>query len=174
MREEGRVLERSLSDEILYGRPERLKVFVSSQMHGGALAAERQAAVEAIDSHPDYRAWAWERDSAAGPYSSERVCVKHAATSDALVLLLAEDLTSVTAKEYRAAKRACVPRFVFLREGASRTGVAEKLVAFERRRGVTANFNNLAEMKTQILNALRTYSVLLHRRSIADARSRRP
>jgi len=175
MRDVAGVLQRALSDEIIYARPERLRVFVSSQIREGILAAERQAAVEAIESHPDYRAWVWERDSAAGPYSSAKVCVKQAQTSDALVLLLADDLTPVTAKEYRAAGRAGVPRFVFLKDVAARTEAAEKFVTLEqRRRIVTENFGNVAEMKTQILNAIRTYTRMAHRRSIAEARARRP
>jgi hypothetical protein len=169
MRDVG-ILERSLSDEIVYGRPEHLRVFVSSQMRGGVLAAERAAAIEAIDSHPDYQAWAWERDAAAGPYSAEAVCVRQAASSDALVLLVSDDLTPITVKEFRAAKKAGVPRFVFLKTGASRTARAEALVKRERAGGVTGDFSNPAEVRTQILHALRTYTLRLHRTSIVQAR----
>jgi hypothetical protein len=173
MPEVSRVLQRSLSDEIVYGRSERLRVFVSSQMRGQVLDAERRGAIEAIDSHPDFRAWAWERDSAAGPYSSQKVCVRHAKTSDALVLLVGDNLTKVTAMEYRAARRAAVPSFVFLKEGSSRPEDVEKFIAREQKRGVTTNFANVAEMKTQILHALQTYTRTVYRRSIADARMKR-
>src|ERR1035437_5130257 len=166
----GRILERSLSNEIVNARPEHFVVFVSSQMRDGVLAAERQAAIDAIDSQPWHRAWAWERDAAAGPYSSEEVCVGRAAASDALVLILADDLTKVTAMEYRAAKQAFVPCFVLLKDGASRTELAEKFVTRVRKHAVTANFENVAEVKTQIRDALRTYALRLHRGSIAKAR----
>jgi Domain of unknown function (DUF4062) len=175
MRNVGRILERSLSNEIICGRPEHLKVFVSSQMRDGVLADERRAAIEAIDSQPYHRAWAWERDAKAGPYSSEKVCLGHAETSDALVLILADDLTKITAREYKAARKACVPRFVLLKDGASRTDVAEKFVTRERKRDViTVNFGNLAEVKTQIREALRNHILWTQRGSIARARSGRP
>jgi len=173
MRDVGRVLERSLTDETVFGRGGHLKVFVSSQMRDDVLAAERRVAIRAIDSQAYYRAWAWERDAAAGPYSSEKVCVGHAASSDALVLLLADDLTNVTAKEYRAAKKASVPCFVLLKDGATRTEVAEKFVIRERKSAVTANFANLAEVRTQIREALRNHVLWLARRSIANARAGR-
>lgn|ERR1035437_1905500 len=44
----GRILERSLSNEIVNARPEHFVVFVSSQMRDGVLAAERQAAIEGV------------------------------------------------------------------------------------------------------------------------------
>jgi hypothetical protein len=150
MRDAGRTLERSLSDEIVFSRAGHLKVFVSSQMRGGVLADERKAAIKAIDGRY-HRAWAWERDAKAGPYSSEGVCLGHAATSDALVLIIDCDLTNITAKEYAAAKKACIPRFVLLKDGAARTEVAEKFVTRERKRAViTVNFGTRDRMPSLI------------------------
>jgi hypothetical protein len=163
-------LERPLVDEILCGRPRHLKVFVSSKMRGGVLAVERGAAVEAIDTMPWYRAWAWERDAAPGPYSAWRVCVGHAKTSDVLVLLLSDDLSPITRKEYRAAKRAGVPRLVLLKAGSSRSDAAEHFVITEQRSSITAEFANLAELRTQVLQGLQSYALRAHRESILAAR----
>ena len=178
MRDTGRaerILERSLSNEVINGRPDYLKVFVSSQMRGGVLADERLAAIEAIDSQPYHRAWAWERDAKAGTYSSERLCLGQAASSDALVLILGVDLTKITAKEYAAARRVGIPRFVLLQDGVIRTEVADKFVTRERKRDVvTVNFANLAEVRTQIRDGLRNHILRTQRRSIVRARSGRP
>lgn len=81
-------------------------------MRGGGLARERAVAIDAIDGAAIHRARAWERDAHAGPYCSEAVCLGHARMSDALVLLVAEDLTPITRREYLAAKAASEPSAV--------------------------------------------------------------
>jgi len=49
----------SAAHELIFGRGERLKIFVSSKMAGGALATERAAVVEAIESFAStMRPWA--------------------------------------------------------------------------------------------------------------------
>src|SRR6266542_2716862 len=163
------ILARSLSDEVLYSRPaDHLKIFLSSRIRGGPLAAERRTAIGAIEASPFHRAWAWERDANAGPYSASAVCVAHARTSDALVLILAEDLTAMTRREYNAAKTAGVPRFVLLKDGVTQSAEVIRFVRRERRGLITANFQNEAELITQIQNALRAYALRAHRLSISE------
>lgn len=160
----GRVLERSLSEEVVFGRPpDHLKVFLSSKMRGGALAAERQVAIEAIDASPLHRAWAWERDANAGPYSAPKVCISNARTSDALVLILAEDITTMTRKEFNAARKARVPSFILIKDGVTRTVEADRFISRQQARVVTNSFANDAELRTQVQSALRAYAVRVHR-----------
>lgn len=81
---------------LIYSRPpEDGKIFVSSKMNGGALKAERRAAVEAIEGISHWHAWAWESSAAAGPYYSERECVAQAGTSDGLVLIVEDEITPI-------------------------------------------------------------------------------
>ena len=62
--------------DTVYGRSQEYhKIFVSSQMRGSVLKAEREAAVQAINALFWFRSWSWEHDAAAGPYSSEAVCL---------------------------------------------------------------------------------------------------
>ncbi len=60
--------EPTLSDELMFGRPRELKIFVSSKMRGGDLDEERREAITTIDGLGNYKAWAWERDAAADPF----------------------------------------------------------------------------------------------------------
>ncbi len=147
-------------DDILYERPVKQKVFVSSQMHGGALVNERQAAAKAINDTGFAFAWLWENDACAGPYSSEEICLGHARTSDGLVLILAKRLTPITRKEYEEADNAGVPRYVFLKQGTIRSPQVNLFVKKIRAKATTtANFNNLSELETQIKAALYRYAV---------------
>jgi hypothetical protein len=156
----------------LYARPaEYWKVFVSSKMAGGAFAAERAAAVEAIDAFPLSRAWAWERDADAGPYCSEPECVRHAGTSDALVLILGDELTPVTRKEYDAAYAAGAPIFVLLQAQVPRDDELQKFVALARERGVTVNFSSLGELATHITRAIRTWALRSGRSELLRTRA---
>src|SRR3954447_15784974 len=111
--------------ELIFGRADRLKVFVSSKMTGGVLKPERRAAVRIIERFPSMRAWAWERDAVAGAYYSEEECVGNAATSEALVLILEDELTQVTRKEYIAAKRAGAHRIILHRTGVRRSAALQ-------------------------------------------------
>src|SRR5438876_10064041 len=79
------------------------RIFISSKMAGGAFKNERPAAARAIESLPEFRAWYWERDARAGPYSSRDLCTKTARTSDGLVLILGDELTPITRDEFVAA-----------------------------------------------------------------------
>lgn len=123
-------------NEELFSRPStEAKIFVSSHMgRRNVLRAERKAAADAIESTGFARAWYWERDAHAGPYSSERLCVGAAATSDGLVLILARKLTRVTRMEYQAAYGAGVPCFIFFKEGVRRDPDVNAFIANGRRR----------------------------------------
>lgn len=144
-------------------------------MRGGALAAERRVAVEAIEELPIAYAWCWERHAKAGEYCAEAVCINHAATSDGLVLILEDDLTPITQKEYEAAGRAHAPRFIFLKDGAAQTEAASRFVRRQQRQAITRNFRNASELRTFILEALSFHAVTSARQLQLDrARARRP
>jgi hypothetical protein len=116
-------------------------------------------------------AWYWERDANAGPYSAETVCVGHASTCDGLVLLLGEELTPITEKEYRAALRAGAPCYVFLKECGSRSTGAEEFIKEVRQHAVTQTFGNLSELGTLVVGAIHHYSIEAIRTDIARKQS---
>lgn len=87
------MLEQNDRCDNLYGRPRAFVVFISSKMAGGALAAEREAAIAAVAEFRPARSWAWEKDAPAGSFYSEEECVERARTSDALVLIVEDELT---------------------------------------------------------------------------------
>ena len=159
-----------VSDE-LYARPPKLKIFVSSQMAGFVLDAERQAAVKAIESTGFAAPWSWEHDAHAGPYSAEGVCLGHARTSDGLVLIIATDLTPMTRREYQEAYRAGAPCYIFLKEGTIRSPGAAQFVEDERTRAVTTNFGNDSELRTLITRALWGFSNRAVREKILRSRA---
>jgi tetratricopeptide (TPR) repeat protein len=161
------------SRDELFARPPWGKVFVSSKMSGGALQAERAAAIKAIERFPHLHAWAWERNAAAGPYYSEEECVGHARTSDALVLILEDELTEVTRKEYNAARRRGAHCIVLLKAGVARSASLQRFVARARRRDSTANFGNLSELESQLFSALRTFSIRPAREKMLELRAER-
>jgi hypothetical protein len=159
--------------EELFGRPAaQARIFVSSHMgRRNVLRAEREAAVDAIESTGFAHAWYWERDAHAGPYCSERICVGTAATSDGLVLILARKLTRVTLMEYRAAHAAGAPCFIFIKQGVRRDRNVSVFIAQERRQGaVTVPFSSLEELRTRIVSALYTYVVGAGRRRALEVR----
>jgi hypothetical protein len=151
--------------ELMFGRPARLKVFVSSQMRRRVLHSERMATVEAVESTGLATAWHWERDARAGPYCSEEVCVGNASTSDGLILLLARRLTPITRAEFEAASRNGVPCYVFMRQG-SRQDAATRTFVREHQSGalVTKAFGNTSELQTEVKEALLLYAVQAVRR----------
>jgi hypothetical protein len=147
-----------VANELLM-RPRLFRIFVSSQMSGGAFVAERVAAAEAIDATGFADSWYWERDAAAGPYCSTGVCVGYAGASDGLVLILGETLTEITRKEYRAAKAAGALCVVLVAQGVTRDNEAEAFLRSERRTTTTANFGSVEELKSRIVAAIREYMV---------------
>jgi tetratricopeptide (TPR) repeat protein len=161
------------NSEELFGRPTtKTKIFVSSHMgQRNVLRAEREAAADAIESTGFARAWYWERDAHAGPYCSERLCARTAATSDGLVLILARKLTRVTLMEYKAAYDAGAPCFIFIKHGGRHDPEVNAFIAQERRSGaVTVPFGSLDELRTRIVNALHTHVVGAARRRALEVR----
>jgi len=161
-------------DNMLFARPEKLKVFISSQMRDNVLNAERQTAAKAIDRTGFAIAWLWENDACAGPYSAEAICLGHARTSDGLVLLLAEQLTPITQMEYEAASLAGVPCYIFLKQGAQHDRKVERFIKTVREKtAVTAKFQGLSELETQVTKAMFRYAVDSIRERIQDTKINR-
>lgn len=150
--------DRSLSEE-LYGRPGHLKIFVSSKMAGSVYVVERRSCADAVDGTGMARAWYWERDASAGPYCSEGICLHHAATADGLILILGDELTPITRREYEVARAREVPTFVFVDQRQTRSPDATRFLNDVRTDSVTKNFENVAELQTHAVDALRSFMV---------------
>jgi hypothetical protein len=134
-----------MADELRHGRSPKLRVFISSKMRGGVLKAERAAAAEAVDTHPDAEAWLWERSADAGPYCSIEVCRGQAATSDVLILIVSDEVTPATDIEWRAARANGAVCAILVREGGLRD---DSLIAFLRAEGervIYKTFGNLSD-----------------------------
>jgi hypothetical protein len=156
---------RSLTEE-LSGRPQHLKLFVSSKMSGGTYTVERQGCASAVDGTGIARAWYWERDTSAGPYCAEGVCLGQAASADGLILILGDELTQMTRREYEVAREREIPTFVFIDERLALNVEAEEFVRAERAGpAVTKNFTNLSELKTHVVDAIHTFGVQSWRRA---------
>lgn len=142
--------------EVLYGRsPDSLRVFVSSQMRGDVLKAERRATADTINKSPMHHAWCWEDNAPAGAYHSKEECIGYARTSDGLVLLLGSELTPVTRDEYEVARTNGAQRFIFIRETDVLTDSTKQFVEDEQaRRTVTRKFGNLSELRTSVTDSL--------------------
>jgi hypothetical protein len=140
-------------------------------MSDGSLADERRAAANTINDSPFHHAWCWEDNAPAGALHSEDECVGHARTSDGLVLLLADELTRVTRAEYVAARENGANRYIFMREGASRTDETQQVIKTERERTtITRSFANISELKTGLTKALMESAVRAERRAITSRR----
>jgi hypothetical protein len=167
----------TISEEMAFGRPPFLKVFVSSRMNG-SLDDERAAAIEEIGSFPVVEPWAWERSAYAGAYCAVAVCVGEARTSDVLILILGRDLSDITEREYRAAAAARVNCIILVKEGVRRVRAAREFLESEQRgRVITVNFANLSELRTHINDSIKFHFVSSSReaqmaRQAATARSR--
>lgn len=139
--------------------PRWLRVFVSSRMHG-PLARERKAAIHAIDKTLVARSWSWERDGIPGGRSDVGTCVLHAQQSDALLLILADDITPVIEKEFNAALTSHGRCWVFAKLGASPDGDCQKFLRRLARKGIAhLNFSNTVELRTHIIDAIRDLAV---------------
>jgi hypothetical protein len=149
----------TLTDEILFGRPPRWKIFLSSKMNGDPLRAEREAAVQAIESTALARAWCWEQHARAGEFCAEAVCLGHARTSDGLILILGDSLTPVTRKEYVEAGKARAARFILMQDGVARDDEAREFIRRERDEAITKSFANLSELSKHIRDALTYHAV---------------
>jgi tetratricopeptide (TPR) repeat protein len=139
---------------ILIERDRSFIVFISSKMAGGALQAERRAAIEAVQKFRPARAWAWERDAPAGSFYSEEECVKRAGTSDALILIVDDDLTRVTKAEFDAARAGTATVIVLARRGAQKDPRLKRFLADAHRLGITKEFDDLDDLQSEIDLAL--------------------
>jgi hypothetical protein len=156
---------RSLTEE-LFGRSEHLTIFVSSKMRGGVYVAERRGCAHVVDGTGVARAWYWERDAKAGPYCSENVCLAKAATADGLILILGDELTSITRQEFEVAHSRGVATFVFIDERQKQDACAQAFIeSVHARHCVTKNFANAAELETHVSEAVRTFQVQSWRRA---------
>lgn len=157
---------RSLAEE-LFSRPDNLKIFISSKMRGEVLAVERAAAAEAVERIPDLaRAWYWERDADAGPYCAEAVCLGQAATADGLVVILGDELTPITRKEYEIAYARGVPTYLLIDQRVTQSDEAQRFVKAQQQGSdtITKGFANASELQTHVLEALMRYAVSAVRR----------
>ena len=165
----------SIADEI-FARPELPKVFISSRMRGGVLAGERLAVAREIESTRMARAWYWERDAHGGPFSSFNVCVGHAASSDALFLILTDDLTRTTRAEYLAAKRNGAFCCILVLDGAKLSKAAKRFLDTESKEVTYCPFRNESELRSQVVDSFRgglTYGLRLGNIKRRLERSRR-
>jgi tetratricopeptide (TPR) repeat protein len=144
-------------------------------MSEGSLKHERRAAAKIIRGFPSMDPWLWETHAKAGPFPSEEECVGNAQTSDALVLLLEDELTGITRKEYRAAKRAGAHLIILHRAGAKREPALQRFIEAERKAGaVTLGYGSLSELETRLFEALKEFSVRPVRERIAERRRSAP
>ena len=155
---------RSLTEE-LFARPEHLKIFVSSKMSGGVFVRERKRCVGAVEGTGMAKAWYWERDANAGPFCSESVCLNHAATADGLILILGDELTPITRREFEVATERRIATFVFIDERETLDADASVFVSDLQKHVITKKFENLAELETHVAAALRHFVVQSWRRT---------
>jgi tetratricopeptide (TPR) repeat protein len=159
---------------LIYARSqEHWRIFISSKMAGGALKAERIAAIEAVEEFPLSRPWAWERSADAGPYCSELECIAQAGTSDGLVLIVEDELTPITRSEFEAARTAGAPIFMMLKTGAKREAELQRFIKRARGHAITTvNFSSTGELRTRIARALRTWALRSGRSQMLSMRER--
>jgi tetratricopeptide (TPR) repeat protein len=157
----------------LYSKPAYFKVFVSSKMTDGALAEERMAAADAVEEFPLAKAWTWERSAPAGSYHSTEECVRQAGTSDAIVLILEDELTATTRAEYAAAHVAGATAIILVKEGFVLPQSVERFIAHVREEAIYKSFTNLAELRSVIIGSLWTWTVRAGRTVLLEAREQR-
>jgi tetratricopeptide (TPR) repeat protein len=139
---------------ILFERDRSFTVFISSKMAGGALQAERRAAAAAVENFRPARAWAWERDAPAGSFYSEEECVKRAGASDALILIVEDEITRVTKEEFDAARAGTATVIVLVRRGVRQNSQLKRFITKARRTAITKEFNDLKDLQSEIDLAL--------------------
>jgi hypothetical protein len=160
----------ALSREMMYGRGADLRIFISSKMNE-TLNAERLIAAKVIQSMIGHRPWLWETDAAAGAAKSDDECVDIASTSDGLVLLLAVELSDITEREYRAAKRNGAQRYVMIKTPPDALDDrAKAFVEQERSTNVTRNFASDKELRSHLRISLQASMVKASRESVIARR----
>lgn len=135
------------------GQAEMLKIFISSAMRRDVLRKERKTVRKAITAHPFCIPWGWEDWSYPGPYPSIDLCVAEAKKSDALVLILGDELTNPTLREFNAAFR--VFRMVFNKQCRKKPSARAFLAKLRTPRGLTyKDFQNTNELRSWIIKTL--------------------
>lgn len=135
-------------------------------MHG-PLRQEREAAIDAIDNTTVARAWSWEHNGIPGGRSDVETCVLHARQSDALLLILADDITPVIEKEFHAALTTHGRCWVFAKLNSSPDGNCQKFLRRLARKGIAhRNFSNTIELRTHIIETIRELTVRSVRGSV--------
>lgn len=146
--------DRLLANERVYGRSDRLKVFISSEMRSGKLSGHRRAAVKAVEALPRHHAWHWERDGSVGSYSALLECVRHAGTSDVLILILGAELTPTTLAEYKEAVEQGAVCCIFVLEGVRQTKETKDFIKERRDDSSYRKFRTDSDLRTLVVNAL--------------------
>jgi hypothetical protein len=125
-------------------------------MRDAVYAEERRLCAEVIDKTGLFASWTWERNANAGPYCSLDICLGNASTVDGLILILGDELTDVTRQEYEVARGRHIPRFVLIDQRKAQNEAAEAFIQTVRAEpGVTKSFENLVELETYVLEAIR-------------------
>jgi len=148
-----------MADEIQYGRDSNhARIFLSSKMDG-SLDEERRRAAAAINQVGSHKAWWWEDDAPMGLLHSDVECIKFAATSDGLILLVAGPLSDIVYSEYSAAKDAAAEMYIFVREGDPLPQSVKDFIAGELRTVVSKKFQNTNELESRVIASLRQSAV---------------
>lgn len=158
--------------ETLFGRAEQQRVFISSEMASGALAAERAAAADEVNKHPDFMAWKWEGSVSAGRYPSLEECIGNAQTSDLLILILGDDLTEVTKAEWQAARGNGANCAVLVKRSTKRNARANAFIAEQRTDGIDVDFSTIEELRAGVAAVLRRNNTVASRQMQLARRAR--
>jgi hypothetical protein len=130
-----------------------LRVFVSSRMDAG-LEHERVAVAEAVEGTGIARAWYWERDGQASPGRYTDICVQEVLASDGLVLILCGDLSPRVRREYKTARDAGRPCYIFMKEDCQQDIHVRRFVDRQRRSLTMRNFQNISELRSHVVESL--------------------
>lgn len=140
---------------VLFGRGRRLRMFISSVMRDGELAAERQAVAARLDDLDGFEPWMWERNGVAGTRDARDFCLYSAQSSDALIMIIGSSLSPVTRDEFEIARVEGVPRFVFLKQGVERDADTDSFVEMIRcEHHVTADFESPQDLAEKVVEAI--------------------
>lgn len=137
----------------MFGTPAVLQVFLSSQMTHDVLSEERAAARRAIEATEVSWCWSWEQHGTAGSFPPMDLCLDEVKRSHALVLVLGDELTENTHKEYSLAAELSIQRAVFVKEGKLKKSAREFL---ERVRSEITyqEFGNPGELEAMVRKSL--------------------
>ena len=131
----------------------KLQVFLSSRIHGG-FDNERSEVADAVEGTGMAQAWYWERDGYANPEGYREVCILHAKSSDALVMLVDDEISAGMQLEFDAAKAAGRPCYVFIKEECQQGEQLRRSLDEAGVTGAMPNFRNLSELRSHVINAL--------------------